>query len=79
MFITMCTRDLIIIIVIIIIIIIIMIIIIIPVIITMFSRHILALKINYNVFTKFRKLQKNHWDWVYKMIKNIKPARLIYI
>ena len=53
MFVTLCTRILIIIIVIIIIIIIIIVIII-----KMFNRHILALKMNYNLFTKFRKSQK---------------------
>ena len=36
----------------------------------MFNRHILALKMNYNVFTWFGKLQKPNWDWVYKIIKN---------
>ena len=33
----------------------------------MFNRHILALKMNYNVFTSFGKLQKPNWDWVYKI------------
>ena len=44
--------------VIVIILIIIMIIMIMIIIIKMFNRHIRALKKNYNVFTKFRKLQK---------------------
>ena len=42
-------------------------IIIIIIIIKMFNRHILALKMNYNVFTRFGKLQKPNWDWVYKI------------
>ena len=41
----------------------------------MFNRHILALKMNYNVFTKFRKLQKPKWDRVYKIIKNSKTYK----
>ena len=43
----------------------------------MFNRHILALKMNnyYNVFTKFGKLQKPKWDWVYKIIKNSKTYK----
>ena len=45
----------------------IIIIIIIIIIIKMFNRHILALKMNYNVFTRFGKLQKPNWDWVYKI------------
>ena len=36
----------------------------------MFNRHILALKINYNVFSRFGKLQKLNWDWVYKTINS---------
>ena len=41
----------------------------------MFNRHILALKMNYNVFTRFEKLQKPNWDWVYKIIKNSKTYK----
>ena len=51
-------------------IIVIIIIIIIIIIIKMFNRHILALKMIYHVFTRFGKLQKPNWDWVYKIIKN---------
>ena len=40
------------------------------IIIKMFNQHILALKMNYNVITRFGKLQKPNWDWVYKIIKN---------
>ena len=53
----------------------IIIIIIIIIIIKMFNRHILALKMNYNVFTRFGKLQKLNWDWVYKIIKNSKTYK----
>ena len=41
----------------------------------MFNRHILALKMNYNVFTRFGILQKPNWDWVYKIIKNSKTYK----
>ena len=44
----------------------------------MFNRHILALKMNYNVFTRFGKLQKPNWDWVYKLLKIVKPTRVTY-
>ena len=46
------------------------------IIIKMFNRHILELKMNYNVFTRFGKLQKPNWDWVYKIIKNSKTYRV---
>ena len=43
----------------------------------MFNWHVLALKMNYNVFTTFGKLQKPNWDRVYKIIKNSKkPTRV---
>ena len=45
------------------------------IIIKMFNRHILALKMNYNVFTRFGKLQKPNWDWVYKIIENSNSYR----
>ena len=41
----------------------------------MFNLHILALKMNYNVFTRFGKLQKPSWAWVYKIIKNSKTYK----
>ena len=41
----------------------------------MFNRHILALKMNYNVSTRFGKSQKPNWDWVYKIIKNSKTYK----
>ena len=41
----------------------------------MFNRHILALKMNYKVFTRFGKLHKPNWDWVYKIIKNSKTCK----
>ena len=41
----------------------------------MFNRHVLPLKMNYNVFTRFGKLQKPNWDWVYKVIKNSKTNK----
>ena len=45
------------------------------IIIKMFNQHILALKMNYNVITRFGKLQKPNWDWVYKIIKNRKTYK----
>ena len=41
----------------------------------MFHRHVLPLKMNYNVFTRFGKLQKPNWDRVYKIIKNSKTYK----
>ena len=51
------------------------IIVIIIIIIKMFNRHILALKMIYHVFTRFGKLQKPNWDWVYNIIKNSKTYK----
>ena len=45
------------------------------IIIKMFNRHVLPLKMNYNVFTRFGKLQKPNWDQVYKIIKNRKTYK----
>ena len=45
------------------------------IIIKMFNRHILALKMDYNVFTRFEKLQKPNWDGIYKIIKSSKTDK----